>query len=225
MPELPELEVVREVLERRVVGRTIQRITLEPKGGPIVVRDLTGRGLAAGLERQVVSVVERRGKFLVFTLQPSGLFLVVNPKLSGRLQLCPPDEKRAGPLHLTLHLDDPPTELRYVDAKVMGQVYLTRDLAQVPTFSEMGPDALAVSQEEFQARLRPFRGEIKGILTRASFLAGIGNAYADEILWNAQLHPFRKRTTLTPEETARLFGAIPDRASCGRSVEPVCTPH
>jgi formamidopyrimidine-DNA glycosylase len=208
MPELPELEVVREVLGRRVVGRPIQRVTLQPKGGPLVVRDLTGRGFAACVEAQCPARVDRRGKFLVITLQPSGLFLVVNPKLTGRLQLCAPGEKKAGPLHLTLHFDDPPTELRYVDAKVMGQVYLTEALTQVPTFDEMGPDALAISLDEFRARLRPFRGEIKGILVRAAFVAGIGNAYADEILWSARLYPFRKRTSLSSEETERLYQAV-----------------
>jgi formamidopyrimidine-DNA glycosylase len=208
MPELPELEVVREVLERRMIGRPIRRATLQPKGGPIVVRDLTGRGFTGCVEGQHFSHIERRGKFLVFTLQPSGLFLVVNPKLTGRLQLCPPGEKKAGPLHLTLYLDDPPTELRYVDAKVMGQIYLTEALAQVPTFDEMGPDALAISLDDFRSRLRPFRGEIKGILVRAAFVAGIGNAYADEILWTACLHPFRKRTSLSPEEIDRLYHGV-----------------
>jgi formamidopyrimidine-DNA glycosylase len=208
MPELPELEVVREVLERRLVGRPITRVTLQPKGGPLVVRDLTGRAFTGCVQGQHFGHIERRGKFLVFTLQPSALFLVVNPKLTGRLQLCPPGEKKAGPLHLTLHFDDPPTELRYVDAKVMGQVYLTEVLAQVPTFDEMGPDALAISLDDFRSRLRPFRGEIKGILVRAAFVSGIGNAYADEILWTARLHPFRKRTSLSPEETDRLYHAV-----------------
>jgi len=208
MPELPELAVVREVLERRITGRAIARVTLRPKGGPLVVRDLTSRGFAAGIEGQSIGPIERRGKFLVFTLQPSGLFLVINPKLTGRLQLCPPGEKKAGPLHLTLHFDDPPTELRYVDAKVMGQIYLTEALAAIPTFEEMGPDALALPLEEFRSRLRPFRGEIKAVLVRAAFVAGIGNAYADEILWTARLHPFRKRTSLTAEEIERLYQAV-----------------
>ena len=208
MPELPELEVVCEVLERRILGRTIQRVSLAPKGGPLVVRDLTARGFAATLTGQSFARVGRRGKFLVFTLQPNGLFLAINPKLTGRLQLCPPGEKRAGPLHLTLHFDDPPTELRYVDAKTMGQVYVTEATASVPTFNEMGPDALSIAADDFAARLRGFRGEIKGILVRAAFVAGIGNAYADEILWHARLHPYRKRTSLSPEEVDRLYLAV-----------------
>ena len=208
MPELPELEVVREVLERRLLSRRIQQVTLAPKGGPLVVRDLTTRGFILGLAGESIAGIQRRGKFLVYRLAPSERFLVVNPKLSGRLQLCPPEEKKAGPVHVVLHFGDPPMELRYVDAKTMGQVYLTERLQDVPTFEEMGPDALAVSLDEFRSRLRPLRGEIKGILVRAPFIAGIGNAYADEILWQAQLHPFRKRTSLTPPEVDRLFDSV-----------------
>jgi formamidopyrimidine-DNA glycosylase len=208
MPELPELEVVREILQRRLVGRVVQRVALQPKGGPLVVRDLTARGFAVTLTGEAFARVDRRGKFLVIRLQPSGLFLAINPKLTGRLQLCPPGDKKAGPLHLTLHFDNPPTELRYVDAKTMGQIYLTENLSAIPTFDDIGPDALDVSLDDFRARLRSFRGEIKGILIRAPFVAGIGNAYADEILWHARLHPYRKRTSLTPAEVEQLFDSM-----------------
>lgn len=68
----------------------------------------------------------------------------------------------------------------------------------------MGPEALEISREDFKARLKPFWGEIKRIVTRGDFVAGIGNAYADEVLWAARLHPYRKKTSLTPEEVDRL---------------------
>jgi formamidopyrimidine-DNA glycosylase len=210
MPELPELEIVREVLERRLVGRTIAGVTLAPKGGPIVVRDLAGLGFATALIGERFISVGRRGKYMLFQFAPSRLWLVANPKLTGRLQLCSPGEKKAGPVHATLHFDDPPEELRYVDQKRMGQLYLTAALEDVPLFNEMGPEALAVSADEFAVRLRSFRGEVKGILVRAEFLAGIGNAYADEILWAARLHPYRKRTSLTPEDVRTLYGAMGD---------------
>ncbi len=208
VPELPELEIVREVLDRRLVGRRIARVTVDPKGGPIVVRDLRGRGFVEGLTGTTLRSVSRRGKFLLLSLAPSPRVLAVNPKLTGRFQLCPPAAKKAGPVHVTLHFVEPDEELRYVDAKVMGQLYLTEDLTAVPTFAAMGPDALEVSLDQFRQRLRPFRGEIKGILVRAEFLAGIGNAYADEILWAAQLHPFRKRTSLSADEADRLYDAM-----------------
>ncbi len=208
MPELPELEVVREVLTRRLTGRRIQDVRLTGKGAAIVVRDLTGRGFAGGLHSQAFGQVTRRGKFLIFPVEPSGLYLAVNPKLTGRFQLCPPTEKKAGPIHVTFDFHDPVEELRYVDHKTMGQIYLTEDLEKVPTYVEMGPDALDIGLEAFGKRLRSFRGEIKGVLVRAPFVAGIGNAYADEILWEARLHPFRKRTSLSGDEVDRLYTAM-----------------
>jgi formamidopyrimidine-DNA glycosylase len=208
MPELPELEVVREVLERRILGRRFERVSVAGRGGPIVIRDLTGHGFAETIAGKIVSSIDRRGKFLVFGLDDGGLSLVVNPKLTGRFQLCRPGESKAGPVHVVFHVVDPDEELRYVDQKRMGQLYLTRSTADVPTFTEMGPDALKIDRDSFVARLRRFRGEIKGILTRSSFVAGIGNAYADEILWHARLHPYRKRTSLSPEEIERLYEAM-----------------
>ncbi len=204
MPELPELEVVREVLQRRVVGQTITRVEVLPPGGPIVVRDLTHSDFAESLTGAAITDVVRRGKFLVFsfTAEPR-LYLVLNPKLTGRLQLAAPTEKRHAKTHVVFALAGS-DQLRYVDQKMMGQLYLTHDLSQVPDYAGMGPEALAISRDDFRARLRPFRGEIKGLLTRGEFVAGIGNAYADEILWAARLHPYRKRTQLTPEEIDRL---------------------
>lgn len=218
MPELPELEVVREVLQRRVMRRSITRASLIPPGGPIVARDLTGNGFEGTLSGTAIAAISRRGKFLVFDLQPGPLFLAVNPKLTGRLQLAHPPSKRLPRTHLVLSLEDG-QELRYVDQKQMGQLYLTRELAAVPEYSALGPEPFAVSLEEFHRRLRPFRGEIKGILTRGEFIAGIGNAYADEILWAARLHPYRKRTQLTPAEVDALYSAM--RATLAAAVEKV----
>jgi formamidopyrimidine-DNA glycosylase len=208
VPELPELEIMREVLTRRLAGRRIEAVTLAPKGAAVVVRDLTGDGFVASLTGALLGGVQRRGKFLLFDFPRAPFLLAVNPKLSGRFQLCAPGEKKAGPLHVTFHFAEPREDLRYVDSKQMGQLYLTRDTRRIPTFDEMGPDALDIGLEDFQRRLRSFRGEIKGILTRAPFIAGIGNAYADEILWQARLHPYRKRTALTADEVVTLHQAM-----------------
>lgn len=208
MPELPELEVVREVLQQRVLGRPILKVVVAPRGGPLVIRDLTHAGFEQGLtDRRFVSV-SRRGKFLVMALDLHGLCLVINPKLTGRLQLCTPSAKNIGPTHVVLDFGNPPEQLRYVDSKRMGQLYLTDDLGLVPTFNQMGPDALDIDLATFAARLKSYRGEIKGVLTRATFVAGIGNAYADEILWAAQIHPYRKRPSLNPQEIERLYQAM-----------------
>jgi formamidopyrimidine-DNA glycosylase len=78
----------------------------------------------------------------------------------------------------------------------------------VPDFANLGPEPFDITREQFRERLKPYRGEIKGVLIRGEFLAGIGNAYADEILWHTKLHPFRKRTQLTTIEIDRLYDAI-----------------
>jgi formamidopyrimidine-DNA glycosylase len=214
MPELPELTVVQEVLSRRIVGQTIAAAEAVPPGAAIVIRDLTGEGFAVALAGARIESVTRRGKFLTFVLRPPSsvdpLWLVINPKLTGRLQLCEPKAKKAGPVHAIWHLSSG-QDLRYIDQKKMGQVFLTRqapEQAPIADYAGMGPEALEISREDFKARLRPFRGEIKGILTRGDFVAGIGNAYADEVLWWARLHPYRKKTSLTPEEVDRLYDGM-----------------
>lgn len=205
MPELPELDVVCEVLTRRVIGQTITQVEVVPPGGPIVVRDLTREGVTALVGGRLTEV-SRRGKFLLFTVT-AGLTLALNPKLTGRLQLAAPAEKRHAKTQVVFSFSGG-GQLRYVDQKQMGQLYLTRDLAQVPDFAGMGPEALAISRADFAARLKAYRGEIKGVLIRSDFVAGIGNAYADEILWAARLHPYRKRTSLSAEDIDRLYDAL-----------------
>jgi formamidopyrimidine-DNA glycosylase len=206
MPELPELEVVKEVLQRRVVGRSIEAVRIDPKGGPIVIRDLTHRGFEQTLIGASIKAVTRRGKFLLFSIDPS-VSLVLNPKLTGRLQLAVPAEKRMPKTHIVFSLSSG-DELRYVDQKTMGQVYLTDDLNQVTDYAGLGPEPFDITLDQFRDRLKPYRGEIKGLLVRGEFIAGIGNAYADEILWAAKIHPYRKRTQLSGEEIDRLYQAI-----------------
>lgn len=209
MPELPELEVVREVLQRRVVGHWISAATLIPPGGPIVLRDLSNSGFERSLSGARIDDVQRRGKFIVLSMGASAqeVHLAINPKLTGRLQLAESSEKRMARTHVILDLDNG-RQLRYIDQKQMGQVYLAADLDSVPEYSGMGPEALQISLPDFRERLHAFRGEIKGILTRGTFVAGIGNAYADEILRAARLHPYRKRTQLSGAEVDQLHESM-----------------
>ncbi len=208
MPELPELEVVREVLQRRVVGEAFADVNVRPPGGPVIVRDLTGQGFQASLAGRTISAVGRRGKFLILSIEAAPpLFLAINPKLSGRLQLAASGDKLLPKTHVVFTLASG-RQLRYLDRKQMGQLYLTRDLNLVPDYAGLGPEPLELSLEEFRSRLKPYRGEIKGVLTRGECVAGIGNAYADEILWAARLHPYRKRTQLTAAEVERLYAAM-----------------
>jgi formamidopyrimidine-DNA glycosylase len=203
MPELPDLEIIREILAPELTGQTITAVEVVR---PLVVRDLTLQGFAEALAGQTFAGVRRRGKVLLFPLQ-SGLTVAVNCKLAGRLQYVPPTERRLNKTHVVLQLSNG-HELRYSDRRTMGQVYLSASLEAIPGWTDMGPEPFDLTLEDFQERLRPHRGEIKGVLTRGRVTAGIGNAYGDEICFAARLHPFRKRTSLSGEETVRLYQAM-----------------
>ena len=214
MPEAPDLYVVREYLERTLTGRSVARAD--------VLRPLVLRSLAAPLERfgediagRTLDAFWRRGKFLGVELSGGSdgarRTLVVNPMLSGALQHCEASERVSARTYLTLTLSDG-TQLRYTDDDQMGMVYylLPEQLAQAARLGEQGPDVLdePLSLQAFTDRLKPFRGEIKGVLTRGGAVSGIGNAYADEVLFAAGIYPFKKRTSLSPDELAALHDAV-----------------
>jgi formamidopyrimidine-DNA glycosylase len=204
MPELPDLEIIREFLNPRIVGVPIVSAEIRR---PLIVRNLLESDLSSLLaERQFVAVA-RRGKFLLLSLD-AGTTLVINPMLAGRICYGHPLPRPRARDALILLLADG-HELRYHDARDMGKVYVTRDLNQVPTFADLGPEATdpGLTQAIWRERLRRHHGEIKGILTNQAFVAGIGNAYADEICWRAGLYPFRRRPSLGQDEVADLYAA------------------
>ena len=182
MPELPDLEVIREYLTPRLTGVDIASVEVRR---PLVVRNLLGGEMADHLVGRRFALVNRRGKFLLLELE-SGTTLVINPMLASRIRYGEPLPRPRTRDALVLRLSDG-HELRYFDSVDMGKVYLARDLDQVPAFAGQWPEATepTLTLDAFRERLRPHRGEIKGVLTNQSFVAGIGNAYADEILWSA----------------------------------------
>ena len=210
MPELPDLTVVAEELARQLVGRIVADASAPT---PILVRatptELDGlRGLSAGQAR-------RRGKFLLLPFERDGgavRLLAANPMLAGRFWLLGGARERVrAKTGLRLRFTDG-SELRYVDREMLGKLYLVAPdaLDTIPGWSEMGLDAddPALTLEAFRQRIRRHPGELKPLLRNSRFVAGIGNAYADEILWEAKLAPFRRRSTLKPEEIDRLYAAM-----------------
>ncbi len=204
MPEIPDLEAIRGFLNERLPGVRIERAEFLI---PVVLR-VVREEFVRTLEGNVLGETERRGKFLIFTLE-SGHRLVINPMLTGRFQYLTPEEKRRARTCLVLGLANG-WELRYADDRLMGKVYLVPvdRLSEVPQFDEMGPDALEVSLKEFAQGIRRFSGQIKNVLVNHRFVAGIGNAYSDEILFAARIHPYRRRTTLSDDDIARLHQAM-----------------
>ncbi len=203
MPEAPELEAIREFLEREVVRARVTRFeTLRPS----VIRPLAGD--PGELVGRRVESVERVGKFLTMRFA-GGRALVVNPMLTGSFQRRRPSSRVYKKTCFVMSLDDG-QQIRYLDGRQMGRVYYVRSdrVGDVPQMESLGPDVLGEDTfEGFLERIRPFRGEIKGVLTRGRVISGIGNAYADEILFEAAVYPFRKRTALSREELGRVYEA------------------
>ncbi|MDP9238457.1 MAG: hypothetical protein M3P30_13870 [Chloroflexota bacterium] len=204
MPEIPDLEAIRGFLNERIVG---VEITGAETPIPYIVRT-PAPDVAATLIGNRFGHVLRRGKFLLFGLADESV-LVINPMLTGRFQYVQPSVKRRAKTCLVVTLADG-WQLRYSDQMLMGKIYVVPSdaIMSVPMFADMGPDVLEVTEEEFRARIRKYQGAIKNVLTNHKFIAGIGNAYSDEILFEARIQPFRKRSTLSDEETGALYRAI-----------------
>jgi formamidopyrimidine-DNA glycosylase len=198
---------------------------------PLVLRGTTSELL--GFEGRRLERVAQRGKFL--TLHFGAQRIVINAMLTGRLGMSAPASRafRATALVLTfgprpatphrrgqaawtvgapwLPADTDVVELRYRDPKKMGKVYLLPEGVErdVAGWRTLGPDAddPALDLESWQRRIRRHSGELHNLLKDQDFVAGIGNAYSDEVLWAAGLAPFRRRSSLADEESGRLWSA------------------
>lgn len=207
MPEIPDLHNIQVFLNGELSG--VKIASVEPRQ-TLVLRMPTLEEFVATLTGNTFMEVGRRGKFVLFRMA-TGHVLAINPMLTGRLQYTDPGSKRHAKTCFVLKLENE-KELRYFDSKLMGKVYLVPDgqLGLIPRFQEMGPEALdpEVTLEVFEKRLRRHPGQVKNILVNDTFLAGIGNAYADEILFQAGVYPYRRRPTLSGVEIESLYNSV-----------------
>ena len=238
MPELPDLTVVADAFHAALAGRSVRSAEAP---GPLAVRG-TPAELQA-LVGQRLEAIRRRGKFLLLSLERDAI--VCNPMLTGRLQLAAPGDKRPAKTAVVLGFgprssrprdaagwttgapwmpaDDATVEVRYRDPTQMGKIYLQPAgvIRPVPGLGDpdQGPDAddPAVTLEVWRDRIRRHPGELKNLLRNQAFVAGIGNAYSDEILHAARLLPFRKRASLAAEEVDGLYEAT--RTTLAKAIE------
>jgi formamidopyrimidine-DNA glycosylase len=212
VPELPEVEALVAFLRENAVGRVVTRVDLAAVQA-IKTFDPPLSALG-GLE---VTGAARHGKFL--DLDVSGLHLVVHLARAGwlhwRTGLPPaPPKPGKGPLAVRVHLasqDGTPADgfdLTEQGTRKSLAVYLVRSPAEVPGIARLGPDALEVDLETFAELMASRSGQVKGALTDQTLLAGIGNAYSDEILHTARLSPFKMADKLTDDEVLRLHDAV-----------------
>jgi formamidopyrimidine-DNA glycosylase len=230
VPELPDLTVVAEAFHAALAERPITSVDAP---GPLAVRGTPTE--QAALVGQHLVAVRRRGKFLILDLDRDRI--IVNPMLTGRFQLAAPAAKRPTKTAFVLAFgprptgapadaaswtggaawlpaDDAPVEVRYKDPTQMGKVYLLpadvdRDIPGGGP-DDFGPEAddRSLTIDVWRERIRRHPGELKNLLKNQEFVAGIGNAYSDEILHAARVLPFRKRSTLTPDEIGELYTSM-----------------
>jgi len=215
VPELPDLVHLVKALAPVLPGRTVARVTVRE---PIVLRVLvSGSSFAAALEGRTFAGVDRHGPFVRFALD-GGLELIVHHMLTGRMQLAPAAAKPLAHLCFSLDLDDG-ASLRYGDEKRMGKVYLVREGSRegIPGWREQGIDILspAFTREAFERLITGRRDQVRVFVMDQSALSAVGNAYADEILFAAGIHPKTPCSRLTEDRRVRLYEAIRDVIAWG----------
>jgi len=211
MPELPEVEsVVRSLCSSSssLIGRRIEQGFIH---GSRVISGCSAEEFLQRLQHACFTRIERHGKYLFFEMQPGcattavPFFLVIHLRMTGRLYLVPVPERSAKYTRLSLILSEQ-LALRFDDPRTFGRAWLVEHPSIVT--STLGPDALTVTVQEFTTRLAGSKRQLKPLLLDQSFVAGIGNIYADEILFRSRLHPLTNSRNLAPNEVHRLHQAV-----------------
>lgn len=210
MPELPEVETIRRGLEREVVGKRIK--TVDVTGLRSIRRHKNKKDFIAHLEGAKIKTARRRGKYLLLALD-SGEVLVVHLRMSGQLRRAQPKDPLEKHTHVVFTFTQG-GQLRFVDPRTFGELFVTAPDAltsELPELAELGFDPIdqPLSVTEFARRLlgRP-DAKLKALLMDQSFIAGIGNIYSDEILWEAGLRWDRTPRSLSNMEIRRLFRSV-----------------
>ena len=208
MPELPEVEVVRQGLQKNVVGRTIDKVSvLHPRA---VRRHLAGPADFAGaLAGRPVGGARRRGKYLWLPVGEDALLAHLG--MSGQLLVGDPDRPLSPHVRAVFTFSDGGPDLRFTDQRTFGHLLFVPDGAELPgPIAHIAPDPLeeAFDDTAFATALRRRRTGIKRALLDQSLISGVGNIYADEALWRAKLHYARATDTLTRPEITRLLAGV-----------------
>ena len=203
MPELPEVETIKNELTPHIIGRRVTGVTLNWEG--IVLRS-SAEEFCSRLIGQEITGLGRRGKYLIFYLG-SGEMLIVHLRMTGSLllKLAPAEPEKF--VRAIIHLDRN-LNLYFRDPRKFGVMWLARDLGSLE--GKLGPDPLKDSfTPELLAKLLADRkAPIKALLLEQDLIAGIGNMYADESLFSAGIHPLRSGGSLTLSEIRSLYQSI-----------------
>ncbi len=204
MPELPEVEtVVRDLREAGLVGCTVRKAHV---GWPRTIATPSLRSFQKRIQNATFEDVWRRAKYICMRLS-SGDALFVHLRMTGRLELPAAADERKAHTHVVLELDDG-RELCYIDSRKFGRWSLTDDPETV--IGHLGPEPLdpAYTAKHFIKRIQRHRRMLKPLLLDQTVIAGLGNIYVDEALWDARLHPCRLSNTVSSDALALLHRSI-----------------
>ncbi|MFQ5987313.1 MAG: bifunctional DNA-formamidopyrimidine glycosylase/DNA-(apurinic or apyrimidinic site) lyase [Dehalococcoidia bacterium] len=203
MPELPEVETIKRELAPKIVGRSFRGVILN---WPKAVQIPSAEDFSRRLIGKTIKELERRGKYLILRLF-SGEALILHLRMSGSL-LLKTSCTESDPYTRAIFLFDDGTELHFSDRRKLGQMWLVKDESTV--VARLGPEPLApgFTPQALGERAKKRSAPIKAVLCDQTFLAGVGNMYADEALFAARIHPLRKGNSLSPQEVERLHGAL-----------------
>ena len=203
MPELPEVETTVRALRAPLLGRTFTGVR---NYWPRHIATSSPEELQERIVGQRIDVLDRRGKYLLFHLS-GGDTLIIHLRMTGHLSVAEPQTPVPTHTHTIFSLDDG-RELRFRNMRKFGRVYLVADVDEV--VGKLGPEPLdpAFTVEMLQERFQGRSKQMKPLLLDQTFVAGIGNIYADEALFYAGIHPERPADTLSGAEVAALHQAI-----------------
>jgi formamidopyrimidine-DNA glycosylase len=202
MPELPEVETIVRGLATRLEGAVLAETTL--LWPPLLRR--APAGALSGLSGATVVGLRRRGKLAVIELD-GGRALVFHLKMTGQLVLAPPSAPIDKHVRLTARFSNRAFELRFRDVRKFGFLCCLVPGGSVPELERLGPEPLETSRAAFAVLVGGRRGRVKSVLLDQSVLAGIGNIYADEILFKARVHPVSPASALSAASLDAMWRA------------------
>jgi len=205
VPELPEVQtVVNDLIAAKLVGQKILKIEIR---WPKIIAEPGTEKFTTEIQNRKITAITRRGKFIIIELKPVK-FLLVHLRMSGKFFLTMPDWPISKHEHLIFSLSDG-RQLRYHDTRKFGRFWLVDQPEKVIGKLGVEPLSIEFTVEILTENLRKHHRQIKPLLLDQTIIAGLGNIYADEALWEAGIHPLRTADSLNNQEIASLHKAIP----------------
>ena len=203
MPELPDVEGFRRFLQRNAARRVIEQVEVRDEW---ILRSVSARALQTEVQGKRLTSTSRYGKYLFAALEPKG-FLAFHFGMTGHFQVYRRQEREPRYNRVILHLDNG-KRIAFNCRRRLGSIRYLQDPESFIEKQKLGPDALRVDFETYLEVLRHKKGGVKCVLMDQSVLSGIGNIYADEILFNARIHPRRAVAAMDDRQKRLLFDAI-----------------